>query len=164
MTLADYCRMRLPGSRWKRGARRVIVAVIEASGEVSPSALLAAVDHAYPFGQRKYEPYKCWLAERKLFREALAGDVDLPSQDEIDACEVARDMVIEGRLDDARRALDLAPHRLTRPCPACGRPAGEECTDVLRWEIGSPRPRLPVPHHARLVGHLDAGPLFGADR
>lgn len=178
MTLDDYCRMRLPGSRWRRGARRAIVGVIEASGDVGPEALLAAVDHAYPFGERRYEPYKGWLKERKLFREALAGGREaLPDQDELAACEVARDAVIEGCLDLARQLLEQAPNRHARACPVCGVTSGVPCREpvpmtpdesvmpnnsyagaVSQMHVWQP---LLVPHVARLVGYRDAGPLFG---
>lgn len=135
--------------------------------------LLAAVDAAYPFGIRKHQPYKDWLTERKLLHEALAdvGKVALPTKDEIDACEVARDMVEEGRLDDARAVLEQAPNRLARKCPACGAAIGSPCGESRP----APRPHaspfdgidrgvtMLVPHHARLVGHLDAVPRFGED-
>ncbi len=180
MTLSDYCRMRSPKNWWRRRARGVILEIIAASGDVSPSALIAAVNNAYPFFERRNLPYKGWLAERKLFLAALAGQPELPTRDEADACEVARDMVLEGRLDDARRALELAPNRLARPCPACGVKPGQDCyepadasTVPARQELAQTsntfraamsqshvQRALLVPHHARLVGHLDAGPLF----
>lgn len=99
---------------------------------------------------------------------------DLPTKDEADACEVARDMVIEGRLDDARRLLEQAPNRLARRCPACGVPPGSSCCETRPMPGMDRDPRafygidlsieLLVPHHARLVGHADAGPLFAGPR
>ena len=93
MTLDDYRKMRMPGSRWRRDARRTIVEVV-------------------------------------------------------------------GREDEARRLVDeQAPHRLARRCPACSAKPGQECDDLsMPFEAFAV---LLVPHHARLVGHLGNGPLFG---
>lgn len=173
MTLVEWQMSRQPRSKWRRRARAAIEAVIRSftpSGpHPSPAELLKLVDAAYPFGERKYEPYKCWLVERKLFRAAIDGSQapTLPTKDEADACEVARDMVLEERLDEAKLLLEQAPNRLARRCPACGALPGKSCSEP-RPEPGDPQSGmwserheiLLVPHHARLVGHLDAGPLF----
>lgn len=161
-----------PVSQWRRRARAAIEDVVRSLApggpHPSPADLLKLVDAAYPFGPHKYHPYKAWLAERKLFIAAIDGSQapTLPSKDEADVCEVARDMVLEGRLDDARLLLEQAPNRLARACPACGARPGNPCLDFgtlpgsALSAIAERILVMLVPHHARLVGHLDAGPLF----
>lgn len=163
MTLMEWQVSRQPRSKWRRRARAAIEEVVRSltpSGpHPSPSELLKLVDAAYPFGERKYEPYKCWLRERNLFREAISSAPMLPSKDEADVCEVARDMVEAADdpipVDALRKVyalLEQAPNREARACPACGARARLRCREGTR--------SLLVPHVARLVGHLDAGPLF----
>ena len=53
-------------SRWRQQADTVIAAAIkagQAAGD-APAALRKRVDAAYPFGERRYLPYKHWLAAR----------------------------------------------------------------------------------------------------
>lgn len=163
MTLDDYRRLPMPASKYRHRTRVIILEVLDVlEGVASPvmddnKALLARVDAAYCFGPRKYFPYKMWLEERRLFREALAGERALPSRDEATVCEVARDLVELGREADAITALGLAPNRLARRCVVCAAKPGQPC-------YGYDRLYLTVPHHARLVGHLDAGPLFAGSR
>lgn len=155
-----------PLSRWRQRARFVIQEVVEILLQSAPEVLadhtetLSRVDAAYPFGERRYEPYRCWLKERRLFIAALEGPVQMPTRDEAEVCEVAGDLVQLGRIDEARKLLEeQAPNRLGRKCPACGMPPGMNCNTFV--DDGDPPAReLLVPHHARLVGHLDAGPLF----
>jgi alpha-D-ribose 1-methylphosphonate 5-triphosphate synthase subunit PhnG len=45
---------------WRERARPIIAEVI---GRDDEKALRAALLDAYPFGPRKYYPYKAWLAE-----------------------------------------------------------------------------------------------------
>lgn len=170
MTLDDWRKMRRPVSQWRARARSVMLDVVESLAIMAPDLLgapaevLSRVDAAYPFGEREHHPYKAWLAERKLLRLALADAPEPPSREEADVCMVARDLFEEGRVDEARKLIvEHAPNRLARECPSCGAPSGEDCHDfVERWEIGTTRPFITVPHEARLTGHLDAGPLFGA--
>lgn len=60
-------------SRWRAHARATIARVISvARGEnpdITHEELLLLIDAAYPFGERKYHPYQCWLSERKLWLE-----------------------------------------------------------------------------------------------
>lgn len=176
MTLDDYRKMRPPDSRWRRDARRTIIEVVEVLELAAPTVLadpkelLARVDAAYPFGQRKHEPYKCWLTERRLFIEAIRDKTTLPTEDEIGVCEVARDLVELGREDEARTLVEeQAPHRLARKCPACDAKSGRPCRDFLYedppvmgyGQYPTGEVHLIVPHYARLVGHLGNGPLFG---
>ena len=152
---------RAPDSHWRRAAIAAIGLVVNSASPAllaDDMRLLAAIDAAYPFGERRYLPYKMWLLERKLFREACTVPPPMPTQDEIEACEVARDLVELGRYDEARELLDkLAPNRLNRDCQVCGATFGISCA------MAPPTPqgivvRMTVPHHARLVGHADAGP------
>jgi len=182
-SLNAWRQLRSPGSHWRRRARVVIREVVDVLAEAAPHVLadpkelLLRVDAVYPFGPRQHHPYKAWLAERRLLINALEDAPVLPTQDEADVCDVARDMVLEGRLDDAIAAMDAqAPNRLARKCPVCGARPGDDCIDfdvterdetLFRGPTPSgrtldPPPGLIVPHEARLVGHLDAGPLFAA--
>lgn len=165
MTLAQWRAMRRPVSEWRARSRSVMLDVVDAIAIMAPemlgvpSEVLCRVDAAYPFGERKYAPYKAWLTERRLFIAALKDDTTLPTRDEAEVCAVARDLVEDGRVEQAKKLLDEhAPHRLARRCPACGRPPGKECHAMTPGQY-----RI-VPHEARLTGHLDAGPLFGAQR
>ena len=52
---------------WHDRAQRVIAKAIEA-GEAAKEPwpmILKRIDAAYPFGERKYHPYKQWLKARK---------------------------------------------------------------------------------------------------
>lgn len=165
VTLDEWRAMRWPVSRWRHQARRRIRHIVDHAPGLPADAMLALVDAGYPFGERAHEPYKCWLKERELFREALAGPPTMPTADEAGACEVARDLVELGRLDEARKLVEeRAPNRLAMRCLACGARAGEPCIDLsLPIEfVGTSAAELLVPHHVRLVGHADAEPLFEA--
>lgn len=48
---------------WRMKAARVIRSTIEANQGLDAIALRKAVSDAYPFGERKYHPYKIWLSE-----------------------------------------------------------------------------------------------------
>lgn len=183
---------RAPESQWRRAAIAAIGRVLNAASPellADDVALLKAIDAVYPFGERKYLPYKMWLLERRLFREACAAPAATPSADEIGVCEVAGDLVQLGRIDEARKLLEQAPNRLGRRCPACGARPGQLCASMPAEDnekrctcperashddiAAAPPPGhscrgcgaesrwLLVPHLARLVGHRDAGPLFG---
>ncbi len=198
MTLDAWLAMCSPKSRWAARSRAVMRAAIEPllpivgledPGIVDSAALLAAVDAAYPFGERKMHPYKCWLAERRILIDALndtsllngANHIrrDAPTSDDLHACEVAHDLVELGREDEARKLLEeQAPRRLNRKCPACSEPSGKPCIDhvseTINRRTGTPLsismarsygvchvPRI-VPHLARLT--VESGPLFACDQ
>lgn len=76
--------MRGPKSMWRRDARAVMIHVVREQRNLGrledDTALLSAIDTAYPFGERKHLPYKMWLLERRLFRDACAV-VQAPSPD-----------------------------------------------------------------------------------
>lgn len=50
---------------WRNVARPLIARVIAEVGTEDAKALRQALRDAYPFGQRKYWPYKVWLDEIK---------------------------------------------------------------------------------------------------
>lgn len=152
-------------SRWRQRARDAMIAALSGCHpDAAQFEKLAAVDAAYPFGKRAHYPYKAWLAERSLLIEALTPDPVMPSKDEADVCEVARDLVEMGRREEARALVEReAPNRLARRCPSCASSAQVPCVEMVvdqpamltwHWE------NMDVPHHARLVGHRDAGLLF----
>ena len=62
-------------SYWRQQAR---AAIAEADETIPAAAPLAdrkrAIDAAYPFGQRKYHPYKMWLVERRLYLARFGGN------------------------------------------------------------------------------------------
>lgn len=176
--------LRPPDGGWQWRARRRILEALEHHGDLEGDELLAQVDAAYPFGDRKHYPYKAWLAERRILIGLMTPEPVMPSADEAAACMVARDLVELGREDEARALLDAqAPNRLTRKCPACGALPGRECSvwrlstpeDHAEWRRQllagaftmdtSPPPQsaqtMLVPHEARLTGYItDPGPLF----
>jgi hypothetical protein len=70
---------------WRERARPIIAEVIERVGREDENALRVALRDAYPFGPRKYYPYKAWLAEVKSqLRGQSAGQIvqspSLPGQ------------------------------------------------------------------------------------
>lgn len=50
-------------SHWRDQARPIIAKVLEEHKNSSDQDLKKALFNAYPFGERKYYPYKCWLLE-----------------------------------------------------------------------------------------------------
>jgi len=64
----------MPG--WRLRARATIQKAIAAHPELhgDPKAMLAVIDAAYPFGERRYTPYKEWLDERAKATDALARE------------------------------------------------------------------------------------------
>ena len=53
-------------SGWRSRAAAVIASVIEEVGTEDEKALRKALREAYPFGPRKFHPYKIWLDEIKI--------------------------------------------------------------------------------------------------
>lgn len=61
-------------SHWRRKANEVIAQVIEEQGTADLDALEKAIRAAYPFGPRKWWPYKVWLdAVKKAMRQLRGG-------------------------------------------------------------------------------------------
>lgn len=58
-------------SRWRKICRDAITTALHALGEVNDKPTLeeqlAAIDAAYPFGERTMWPYKMWLLERRAW-------------------------------------------------------------------------------------------------
>ena len=50
---------------WREKARPIIAAVIARVGLDDRKALRKALVDAYPFGERKYWPYKAWCSEMR---------------------------------------------------------------------------------------------------
>lgn len=161
LDVEQWLTMAAPRSKWRARARRAMHPIV-ASGMtdgMSKQEIMTTVDKAYPFGERKYAPYKAWLEERQLLIAAFAVR---PSQQERDACEVASDLVSEGRTEDALSLMEReAPNALNLRCPACNVRPGHACIRLSDF----PGSRLVVPHRARLGGPAEqprtTGPLFG---
>lgn len=75
-------------SHWGRQARSTIANVVAANPDKSEAELLELVDAAYPFGERKYWPYKEWLKARRTFIERKATEAKdiTPIGRRCDAC------------------------------------------------------------------------------
>lgn len=61
-------------SRWRRVAAPIIAAVLEKHPEAGKEQEKALYD-AYPFGERRYHPYKIWLDEIKRQRGGDKGAI-----------------------------------------------------------------------------------------
>ncbi len=53
-------------SHWRRQAREVIKKVLDDTKGADSAAIRKAISEAYPFGERRYHPYKIWLDEVKI--------------------------------------------------------------------------------------------------
>lgn len=51
---------------WRHSARPIIAQVIAANKGKDEKEIRAALREAYPFGERKYHPYKIWLSEIQI--------------------------------------------------------------------------------------------------
>lgn len=58
-------------SRWREVARPIIARVLSATAGKSKPEIDSALRDAYPFGERRYHPYKIWLDEIKRQRGVL---------------------------------------------------------------------------------------------
>lgn len=55
-------------SRWQEASWEVMHTVrLGMKDETDLQKIADAIDAAYPFGERKYQPYKSWLFVRKAF-------------------------------------------------------------------------------------------------
>ncbi len=61
---------------WRDAARPIIARVIAANPGADPATLRKAMHDAYPFGERRYHPYKIWLDEiaRQTGRKPSLGN------------------------------------------------------------------------------------------
>lgn len=64
-------RRREPESGWAKHALKAIIAAIDANRGKPVAEVRAAIDAAYPFGPRRYHPYRQWLRERSLAFETI---------------------------------------------------------------------------------------------
>ena len=48
---------------WRERAAPIVAKILEKSKHRTPKEINAALRDAYPFGERKYQPYKIWLDE-----------------------------------------------------------------------------------------------------
>lgn len=55
-------------SHWRTTSAKVIAKVLEETKGKSEKEIRAALKKAYPFGERRYHPYKIWLDEIKRQR------------------------------------------------------------------------------------------------
>lgn len=62
-----------PRSHWRRAARAAIQAALEASVGKEPGERIRAISDAYPFGERKFHPYRIWLSEVSRVKMELMG-------------------------------------------------------------------------------------------
>jgi hypothetical protein len=60
---------------WSRraAARQVIAEAIAGTEGMLEAEVIARIDAAYPWGERKYHPYKVWLEERRAAIARLRG-------------------------------------------------------------------------------------------
>ncbi len=56
------------GKTWRDSVKPIIHSVLERTKGMSESEIRKALFEAYPFGERKYHPYKIWLDEIKVQR------------------------------------------------------------------------------------------------
>ena len=57
---------------WREKAAPIITRVLEETKESTPKERRKALAIAYPFGERKYWPYKVWLNEIRRQRDGWA--------------------------------------------------------------------------------------------
>jgi hypothetical protein len=174
-TLEQWLSGRFTQSReqWRGRARAAMMSVVESylrtHVDIDARELASLVDDAYPFGERRYHPYKMWLAERRILHDILFSldEAAEPTDDDRAAVSVAADLVELELFADAIALLrEQAPNALSRKCPACSQPVGQRCEEIgLHVEPGTlppqaaalvaagepkyPRARI-VPHEARV--------------
>lgn len=125
--------------------------------------VIKAIDDSYPFGERKYHPYKTWCSEMQRLRDHLLDEgEDAITHDYLGFVMVARDMLEEtGDVERVRAYLDEhTPGRHARPCPTCKARRRAQCRDLVgtRGPLGE---WLLVPHDDRVrVGSSEPLPLF----
>lgn len=53
-------------SAWRNTARGVIARIVQENRQLPENELRKKLKDAYPFGERKYHPYKIWLSEQRI--------------------------------------------------------------------------------------------------
>lgn len=113
----------MPG--WRLRSRSVIRQAIAANPDAELTAMIKAIDDAYPFGERRYAPYKEWLDERA---KAISAMATLPIHRICKACG-ARPFRPCRNISDGTRKADLHMSRRLLPedsGPLFGKPGAIE--------------------------------------
>ena len=56
-------------SKWRVISAEIIYKILKANPGKTDKEIKAIISEAYPFGERKYHPYKIWLNEVKKWME-----------------------------------------------------------------------------------------------
>ena len=126
--------MAVTESQWRQQAREVIQRTLaELPANASIFEKRRAVSRAYPYGPRKYHPYKMWLAEVRL---ALGRDLDTARKD---VTEVAIQMTDTLWISVWCLVCDKQPSRrytLKSGCLLCNdwRAELSECVERSEWQ------------------------------
>jgi len=67
---------------WRKRCRPIIARVIDAHPDASTKELRAALCAAYPFGEKKHQPYKAWCAEVR-YQLGLERILQRPKADDL---------------------------------------------------------------------------------
>lgn len=64
-------------SQWRWQAAPIITRVVAENRDLDDAALRKKIHAAYPFGRRRYNPYKMWLlkVKKQLSGQSIAVDV-----------------------------------------------------------------------------------------
>lgn len=96
---------------WRDHARPIIAKVIREIGTEDIQALRKALREAYPFGERKYHPYRIWCDEIRVqlgekthgrTKEEIPGQTEM-FKDDLHEREENHRMVVCGRERNARQ-------------------------------------------------------------
>lgn len=72
---------------WRQSCRPLIAETIKANEGKTLKELKKAIREVYPFGERKYHPYKIWFDEVKiqlgLKKKKIKGQINNPNQTEL---------------------------------------------------------------------------------
>lgn len=72
----------MPSSYWRSRARPIIAQVLKETQGQDEKAVAKALQEAYPFGPRRYHPYKIWRSEvRRQLGLERAGAKKIPPPD-----------------------------------------------------------------------------------
>ncbi|MEQ8720974.1 MAG: hypothetical protein RID81_06820 [Sandaracinaceae bacterium] len=118
-------------SRWRKQAAPIIRRVLEANAGASEPTIRRALRDAYPFGPRRYHPYKIWLDEIHRQRGSGKHAGKGPAKPSAAAAQAMRVRAIEIGLDNARAGAwswgHLPDHE--GPCNTCHDPSDVDDPD-----------------------------------
>jgi hypothetical protein len=63
----------MSNSYWRDRANPIIVGIVKEHNNTDSKELRKALYEAYPFGERKYHPYKIWLDEIQKVLQAVGA-------------------------------------------------------------------------------------------